>query len=217
MLRRLSALCALLFVLSACAGHFDDPSPTAAPSTESTAEAQIPAASASRPPAEVTAAAKVAEVATSDDDYRLGAEDKLKVTVFGEADLSGEFVVDSSGVIAVPYVGQIPVKGLTLREFERTYATKLKDAEILRDPRVSAEVTSFRPIYVLGEVKKPGQYAYVSGMTVQKAVALAEGYTYRASESTVEITRAGKKNSVTVTPQTKVLPGDEIRIPERFF
>jgi protein involved in polysaccharide export with SLBB domain len=153
----------------------------------------------------------------SGDDYRLGPEDKLKVTVFGEADLSGEFVVDGSGVLATPFVGEMEVKGLTLREFESAYAKKLRDAEILRDPRVSAEVTSFRPIYVLGEVKKPGQYAYVSGMTVQKAVALAEGYTYRASESSVEITRGGRKTTVEVTPQTKVMPGDEIRIPERFF
>jgi polysaccharide export outer membrane protein len=106
---------------------------------------------------------------------------------------------------------------MTLREFEATYAAKLRDQQILRDPRVTAEVTSFRPIYVLGEVKKPGQYAYVSGMTVQKAVALAEGYTYRASEGTVEITRGGHKFSLDVTPQIKVMPGDEIRIPERFF
>lgn len=154
---------------------------------------------------------------STDDDYRLGAEDKVKISVFGEPDLSGEFVVDSSGVLATPFIGQIQVKGLTLREFEAVYAKKLRDAEILIDPKVSAEVTSFRPIYVLGEVKKPGQYAYVSGMTVQKAVALAEGYTYRASESRVEITRGGRKTTVEVTSQTKVLPGDEIRIPERFF
>lgn len=104
-----------------------------------------------------------------------------------------------------------------MREFEAAYAAKLRDAQILRDPKVSAEVIGFRPIYVLGEVKKPGQYAYVSGMTVQKAVALAEGYTYRANESSAEITRGGRKIEVDVTAQTKVLPGDEIRIPERFF
>ena len=126
-------------------------------------------------------------------------------------------MVDSSGVLSAPFIGQIEAKGLTVREFEAAYAKKLRDAQILKDPKVSAEVTSFRPIYVLGEVKKPGQYAYVSGMTVQKAVALAEGYTYRASESHVDVTRGGKKFSVDVTPQTKVLPGDEIRIPERFF
>lgn len=169
------------------------------------------AAEAAKQPAEA------APTAPSEDDYRLGAEDKVKINVFGEADLSGEFTVDSSGVLSAPFIGQVPVKGLTLREFEAVYATKLKEAEILKDPRVSAEVTSFRPIYVLGEVKKPGQYAFVSGMTVQKAVALAEGFTYRASESRVEVTRGGRKFTIEVTPQTKVLPGDEIRIPERFF
>jgi polysaccharide export outer membrane protein len=188
MLRRLFVLFAVLFMSVACAGTSDD----------------LPA-----PPSKGEA--------VSSEDYRLGAEDKVKVTVFGEPDLSGEFVVDSSGVLAAPFVGQILVKSMTLREFESAYAKKLRESQILRDPRVSAEVTSFRPIYVLGEVKKPGQYAYVSGMTVQKAVALAEGYTYRASERTVEITRSGKKFSVDVTPATKVFPGDEIRIPERFF
>ncbi len=187
MLRRLFVLFAVLIALTACAGS-EGPVTTSPAKTEAGAE-----------------------------DYRLGPEDKLKVTVFGEPDLSGEFLVDSSGVMAAPFIGQISVKGLTLREFEKVYAGKLREAQILRDPRVSAEVVSFRPIYVLGEVKKPGQYAYVSGMTVQKAVALAEGYTYRASESTVEITRTGKKFKVDVTPMTKVFPGDEIRIPERFF
>lgn len=190
MLRRLFVLFAVLFLAVACAGSSDAPAPV---TTSAKADAQ------------------------SSEDYRLGPEDKVKVTVFGEQDLSGEFVVDSSGVLAAPFIGQITVKGMTLREFEAAYAQKLRESQILRDPRVSAEVTSFRPIYVLGEVKKPGQYAYVSGMTVQKAVALAEGYTYRASESRAEITRGGKKFSVEVTPVTKVFPGDEIRIPERFF
>jgi polysaccharide export outer membrane protein len=188
MLSRLLVLIATLFLVVACVGDGSEPPSAGSPQAQG-----------------------------SSDDYRLGAEDKVKITVFGEQDLSGEFVVDSSGVLSVPFLGQIQVKGMTLREFEAAYAAKLREAQILRDPRVSAEVSSFRPIYVLGEVKKPGQYAYVSGMTVQKAVALAEGYTYRASEGSVEITRAGAKFTVDVTPQTKVLPGDEIRIPERFF
>ncbi|MCE9522372.1 MAG: polysaccharide export protein [Alphaproteobacteria bacterium] len=194
MLSRLIVLFATLFLVVACAGDTDAPPPV---TNAQNATAPVSPSNA--------------------DDYRLGAEDKVKVTVFGEPDLSGEFVVDSSGVLAAPFLGQILVKGMTLRELEAAYGGKLRDAQILRDPRVNAEVTSFRPIYVLGEVKKPGQYAYVSGMTVQKAVALAEGYTYRASESTVDITRGGRKLTLDVTPQTKVLPGDEIRIPERFF
>jgi polysaccharide export outer membrane protein len=188
MMRRLFVLFVALIALAACASSSSDGS-----------------------------TASQGKIETSSEDYRLGPEDKVKVTVFGETDLSGEFVVDSSGVLSVPFLGQISVKGMTLRQFESAYAAKLREAQILRDPRVSAEVVSFRPIYVLGEVKKPGQYAYVSGMTVQKAVALAEGYTYRASESSVEITRGGRKFKVDVTPMTKVFPGDEIRIPERFF
>lgn len=192
MLGRLIMFSAMLLFVAACAGAGDD----------------APLQGARTAPA---------TPATSSDDYHLGPEDKVKVTVFSEQNLSGEFFVDSSGVLATPFIGQIEVRGMTLRGFEAAYAAKLRDAQILRDPRVTAEVTSFRPIYVLGEVKKPGQYAYVSGMTVQKAVALAEGYTYRASESSVEITRAGRKFALEVTPQTKVLPGDEVRIPERFF
>lgn len=202
MLRRFFLLTFVLLLSTGCAGHWGPP-------MQGSGAAPVAKAAAGD--------AKVDAAQANEGDYRLGAEDKVKVTVFGEPDLSGEFVVDSSGVLAAPYVGQIQVKGMSVREFELAYARKLKDAEIMKDPRVNAEVTSFRPIYVLGEVKKPGQYAYVSGMTVQKAVALAEGYTYRATESSVEITRAGNKFDVDVTPQTKVMPGDEIRIPERFF
>lgn len=197
MFRPFLALLVSAFVLAGCQMMSSTPaSPAAKPPAQATAQ----------PPADASA-----------DDYRLGAEDKVKINVYGEADLSGEFVVDSSGVLSAPFIGQIAVKGLTVREFETAYANKLKEAEILKDPKVSAEVTSFRPIYVLGEVKKPGQYAYVSGMTIQKAVALAEGFTYRASESRVEVTRGGRKFTIEVTPQTKVLPGDEVRILERFF
>jgi polysaccharide export outer membrane protein len=149
--------------------------------------------------------------------YRLGPEDKIKVVVFGEEDVSGEFLVDNTGVMSAPFVGQIPVAGMTLREFETTYAEKLRGAGLIKNPRVSAEVASFRPIYVLGEVHKPGQYKYVSGMTIQRAVALAEGYTYRANENRVEITRGGKKYSVAVAPNVEVMPADEIVIPERYF
>ena len=199
MFRPFLALLLSVFVLAGCQMMSSAPaSPSAKPQVTATAQPQAaPDASA--------------------DDYRLGAEDKVKINVYGEADLSGEFVVDSSGVLSAPFIGQIAVKGLTVREFEAAYASKLREAEILKDPKVSAEVTSFRPIYVLGEVKKPGQYAYVSGMTIQKAVALAEGFTYRASESRVEVTRGGRKFTIEVTPQTKVLPGDEVRILERFF
>ena len=203
MLRKISVLMLALWFATACA-MIDYSKAGAGAKTPVAAE-------------KATAASTATPTQAADEDYRLGAEDKVKISVYGEADLSGEFVVDGSGVLATPFIGQMQVKGMSLREFEVAYAKKLKDAEILLDPKISAEVTSFRPIYVLGEVKKPGQYAYVSGMTVQKAVALAEGYTYRASESRVEITRGGRKTTVEINSQTRVLPGDEIRILERFF
>ena len=148
-------------------------------------------------------------------DYRLGSEDKVRLTVFGEQQLSGEFFVDSSGSVSLPLIGEVRAGGQTLRQFEAAVTAKLKQG-YLQDPKVSAEVINFRPIYVIGEVTKPGQYPFVSDMTVSKAVALANGYTYRANESTVEITRGGRKFSATGA-NTKLMPGDEVRILERFF
>jgi polysaccharide export outer membrane protein len=148
-------------------------------------------------------------------EYTLGSEDKIRLTVFGEEQLSGEFQVDSSGSVSLPLIGEVRAGGLTLRQFEAGVAAKLKQG-YLQDPKVNAEVVNFRPIYVIGEVKKPGQYPYVSNMTLQKAVALAEGYTYRANESTAEIIRNGQKLRAD-GGMTKLLPGDEIRILERYF
>jgi polysaccharide export outer membrane protein len=148
-------------------------------------------------------------------EYTLGSEDKLRLTVFGEEQLSGEFQVDSSGSVSLPLIGEVRAGGLTLRQFEAGVTAKLKQG-YLQDPKVNAEVINFRPIYVIGEVKKPGQYPYVSNMTLQKAVALAEGYTYRASESSAEIIRNGQKFQAN-GGMTPLLPGDEVRIMERYF
>jgi polysaccharide export outer membrane protein len=149
-------------------------------------------------------------------EYRLGSEDKVRLTVFGEPQLSGEFLVDQTGIVSMPLVGQVKAGGLTVREFEKNVVAKLREG-YLQDPKVSTEVINFRPIYVIGEVNKPGQYPYVSDMTVSKAVALANGYTYRASESSVVIIRGGKSFKSAAGAQTKLLPGDEVRIPERYF
>jgi polysaccharide export outer membrane protein len=192
MLHRWFALCAALFALTACAGHWDEQSPHAY-------------GGAPRP------------AGSFELGYRLAVDDKIKVTVAGEAELSGELKIDKSGMVTGPYVGQVEAKGLTLPEFEEAYAKKLREGDIMREPRVSAEITNLRPIYVLGEVKRPGQYAFVNGMTVRKAVELAEGYTYLASENTVEITRGGTKVTLDFTAETKILPGDEVRIPSRIF
>jgi polysaccharide biosynthesis/export protein len=151
-------------------------------------------------------------------EYHLGSGDQLRVIVFGEEDLSGEFVVDGSGQVSLPLVGEVNAKGKTVREFQRAVADKLKEG-YLTDPRVSAEVLNFRPFYILGEVKSPGEYPYLSGLSVMNAVATAEGFTYRADTRKVYIKRAGEvgEHAYTLTTETPVQPGDTIRIGERFF
>ncbi|NIJ41613.1 polysaccharide export outer membrane protein [Parvibaculum indicum] len=150
-------------------------------------------------------------------DYRLGSGDKLRVIVFGEEDLSGEFDVTGAGMVSLPLIGQVRAQGLTVDEFENAIRNKLLDG-YLKNPRVSVEVLNYRPFYIIGEVNSPGQYPYTSGMTVLNAVAVAAGYTYRANEDRVYITRGDGEEEAYAADQTvKVLPGDVIRVPERFF
>lgn len=152
------------------------------------------------------------------DDYRLGPGDKVKVVVFGHEDLSGEAEVDGSGTVSLPLIRNIPVQGITVRELEEEIANRLKP-EYLLNPKVSVEVLSYRPFYIYGEVNKPGSYPYVNGMTVINAVALAGGYTYRARQSRVNLTRASdaQKRVTEAGPETTVFPGDVIEVLERYF
>jgi polysaccharide export outer membrane protein len=150
--------------------------------------------------------------------YTLGSGDKVRVTVFNEEDLSGEFEVSGEGGISLPMLGSIDVKGKNLRQVERDIEALLRDG-FLKNPRVSIDVLNYRPFYILGEVKKPGSYPYVNGMTVLNAVALGGGFTYRAKEDKITIIRATdrERKPQTVTPETVVLPGDVVRVEERFF
>jgi polysaccharide export outer membrane protein len=150
--------------------------------------------------------------------YKLGSGDKVRVTVFGHEDLSGEFEVDGSGNVSLPLIRNIKAEGLTPRELEQVIADRLSP-DYLVNPRVSVEVLNYRPFYIYGEVTKPGSFPYVNGMTVINAVAMAGGFTYRARTSRVRIIRA---NDPSRTPQdadkdTPVLPGDVIEVPERYF
>ncbi len=156
--------------------------------------------------------------APSVEGYTLGAGDKVRVIVFGEQDLGGEFVVDDGGFLSLPLIGQLSAAGRTLRQLESDIAAKL-GAQYLKDPRVSIEVINYRPFYILGEVNKPGEYPYVANMSVLQAIALAGGYTYRANESSVYIKRKGSKDEVKYPADdtTKLLPGDVVNIEERWF
>jgi len=150
--------------------------------------------------------------------YVLGAGDRLRVIVFGEANLSGEFLVNGAGMVSLPLVGEVPAAGSTLDQFRATLEMRLSDG-YLEYPRVSAEVLNYRPFYILGEVANSGEYPYIDGLTVINAVARAGGFTYRANQRVVFIKRADTSAEVEVplTATVRVMPGDTIRVPERFF
>ncbi len=153
-----------------------------------------------------------------DFEYHLGSGDKVRIIVFGEESLTGEFFVSSAGTISFPLIGDISAAGLTIPQLQKAIEIKLADG-YLKQPRVSAEVLNYRPFYILGEVMKPGEYPYTSGLTVLNAVATAEGFTYRADTHKVFIKRATSmgEHQFPLTTATPVEPGDTIRIGERLF
>jgi polysaccharide export outer membrane protein len=170
------------------------------------------AAGAQQPSSQHTTTADFAQV------YRLGTGDQLRLIVYGEEDLSGEFTVDATGYVSLPLIGEVASSTLTLRELENSIAAKLRDGYI-KNPRVNVEVITYRPFYIYGEVKEGGEYPFVAGMNVMKAVAMAGGYTYRANTKKVFITRLGRDErfSAAATQNTTIFPGDVIEVRERFF
>ena len=157
-------------------------------------------------------------LAEQQSEYRTGSGDKLRITIFGHDDLSGDFLVDGSGYIALPLIGKIKAGDSTSREIELAIISKLKP-DYLKNPRVGVEILNYRPFYILGEVKNPGSYPYVDGMTVINAIALSGGYTYRGRENKLLIIRAKdpERKKQPADHDTVVLPGDVIEVPERFF
>jgi polysaccharide export outer membrane protein len=151
--------------------------------------------------------------------YKLGAGDKLRVVVLSDMDLSGDYEVDATSSISVRLIGRLSVAGMTLAELEALLAERYRSSGYLRDPKLSVELMSARPFFVLGEVSKPGSYPYVSGLTVAQAVAIAGGYTRRASSSRITVKRFGSSAGAeeSVTEDAPLLPGDIMRVPERFF
>ena len=149
--------------------------------------------------------------------YRVNSGDRLRVTVFRQVDLSGEFVLDGSGSFALPLLGAIQGGGRTSRELESDIETAFKDGSYLVTPQVGIEVLTYRPFYILGEVNQPGSYPYVSGMTAINAIALAGGFTYQAKRSSMTISRSddGPRRSIDITDE--IQPGDILTIHESFF
>lgn len=153
-----------------------------------------------------------------DEPYRLGAGDKVRVTVFEQESLTNTYSVDQSGYIAFPLIGSVPARGYTMQQLEGEIAGNLRNG-YLRDPDVSVEMDRYRPIFVMGEVGAAGQYSYVPGMTVQKAIAAAGGFSPRGYQGNVDVTRDinGKVMTGRVQTSDPLLPGDTIYVRERLF
>jgi polysaccharide export outer membrane protein len=151
--------------------------------------------------------------------YKLGGGDQLRIITFGNDQLTGQFRVDDQGKIAMPLIGNVDAAGLTPSDLAAKLSETLKDQKFLKDPSVSVEVLAYRPIYVLGEVAKPGQYPYTPGMTTLTAVAVAGGYTYRAFEDFASDIRTsnGAAEEGKITSRSFLAPGDVIKIYERHF
>lgn len=152
------------------------------------------------------------------DDYRLGANDKVTIGVYGEDEISREYTVGPSGTISLPLIGELTAKGMTVAELRGEVQRRLASG-FINNPTVSVTITAFRNFYILGEVNRPGEYAYEAGLTITQAVAEAAGYTYRAKKTYAFIRHEGEttETRVRLTPDIKVRPGDTIRFGERYF
>jgi polysaccharide export outer membrane protein len=151
--------------------------------------------------------------------YRVGPEDELSILIFEEEDLSGEYTVDNVGKISMPLIGDVLLSGCTLRQVEKILIALYADG-FLVNPSISIEISKYRPFYILGEIKHPGQYDFVSGINILKATAIAGGFTYRANKKYATVFRRniqGEISYMSSTIETNVYPGDVIMIKERFF
>lgn len=157
-------------------------------------------------------------VSSINSEYHLGSGDVLKITVFNQESLSGEYTISGNGQLSMPLIGAVIAKDLTLKQLEQSLVDKLKP-DYLLNPRISIQVLNYRPFYILGEVKLPQSYPFVDGMTYLNAVAIAGGFTYRAKEDHVMVTRMNdpEKKEIKKNMDEKVMPGDVIRVEERFF
>ena len=151
--------------------------------------------------------------------YRLGTDDEVRVVTYGEDQLTLDYRIDAGGNIAFPLIGIVHAEGLTTQQLAATISTELQRKRMLSNASVSVEISAYRPISILGEVVKPGQYPYQPGMTVLTAVAAAGGFTYRAFEDYARVTRneGGQAVIGRLEPQGYVKPNDVLKIYERVF
>lgn len=208
-------LCAVLLTLILGGCGETDPTPVIDAST-----AGVPAATAfSLTGSPASQIRPYATIEAGDAAYRLGANDRLRIIVFGQDKLSGEYLLAGDGSLAFPLIGQVSANAMTAKELEAAIISKL-EPDYLTNASVSIEVLTRRPFYVLGEVQKPGSYPHSSRLNVLSAVATAGGYTFRARQTSFYIKRTdeqGKLYRVKATAETPVRPGDVVEVQERYF
>lgn len=212
--RRLAAPVLLALALSACAKHA--PPPAAVADLDAVAYGVAPPP----PPASAAPVAYVAEPIAqyAGEGYRLDSGDRLRIVVYGQEGLTNSYAVDASGSITMPLIGAVRARGLTPAGLSRAIAAKLRNG-FIREPFVAAEVETYRPFFILGEVTAPGQYPYVPNMTIEAAVAIAGGFSPRAQRTTVQLTRNTPAGPIieVVPVWTPLSPGDTVTVKERWF
>jgi polysaccharide export outer membrane protein len=162
--------------------------------------------------------APVPALGASNTTYQLDAGDRIKVNVFNQPDLSGEFQLDDKGQFVMPLIGRVNAEGLTAAKLETLLVKRFKP-DYLVSPRIFIQVLNYRPYYLIGEALKTGAFPYVAGMTYLTAIATAGGFTYRAKKDYVYVIRADdpKQKEIKLSVEEKIQPGDIIRIAERLF
>ena len=212
---RLVSVIAAMYGLLICAPL---PAAAAAPDSPAASSGASPVAGSGQSAAPIVAATSPVAPDPAIADYVLGSGDNLRISVFGEDSLTGQFTVASDGHISFPLIGDVQASGKTVREVREEIAAALADGYI-KDPRVSAQVMTFRPYYVLGEVEKPGEYPYIGGITVMNAIATAGGFTYRANNHDVFIKKPNEtaEHKVRLNDALELSPGDTLRVGERYF
>ena len=157
-------------------------------------------------------------VADTDGPYLLDTADRLRVFVYGQPNLSRSYTVDHDGNITIPLINSVKARGHTTQDLEHIIRRALS-ADLVRDPQVTVDVIQNRPFFILGEVKNAGQYPYVSGMTIETAIAIAGGYSERASTRKYRLTRRinGFVEQIEAPSDYVVQPGDTVFVFERFF
>jgi protein involved in polysaccharide export with SLBB domain len=145
--------------------------------------------------------------------------EKIKITVYGEEALTGDYDINPSGYVTMPLVGSIKAAGRSQSDLGKDIAGRYVRGGFLQDPHVTVAVVQFKPFYVLGEATTPGEYPFRSGLNVHTAVAMAGGFTYRASRTYVLIRHAGDEvwKEYSLAEPVPIAPGDLIRVPERYF